>query len=102
VGSESSTGTNRDGKAFTSVRTSADTTTGLVTPAATTGPTYPTAGRVVRSMAVSMKLDGATTTHSRREVITYNGTATAQVTITENGTTKTCTMALPRGRPSCG
>jgi hypothetical protein len=53
-------------------------------------------------MAVSMTVDGATTTRSRREVLTYNGTATAQVTITENGTTKTCTMALPRGRPSCG
>ena len=102
VGSENSTGTNRDGKAFTSVRSSADTTTGLVIPVPATGPTYPTAGRVVRSMAVSMTVDGATTTRNRREVITYNGTATAQVTITENGTTKTCTMALPRGRPSCG
>jgi hypothetical protein len=61
VGSENSTGTNRDGKAFTSVRSSADTTTGLVIPVPATGPTYPTAGRVVRSMAVSMTVDGATT-----------------------------------------
>lgn len=102
-GSESSRGTNREGKAFTSVRTSADTTTGLVTPTTVpNGAAYPTAGRVVRAMTVSMTVDGATTNKTRREVITYDGSATAKVTITEDGTTKTCTIALPRGRPNCG
>jgi hypothetical protein len=34
-------------------------------------------------------------------VITFNGTSTASITITENGSTKTCTLPLPHGRPSC-
>jgi len=101
-GSENSRGTNREGKAFTSVRTSADTTTGLVIPTGANGQTYPSAGRVVRAMTVVMTVDGTTTTKARREVITYDGSATAKVTITEDGTTRTCTMALPRGRPNCG
>jgi hypothetical protein len=101
-GSENSSGTNRDGKAFTSVRTSADTTTGLVIPTAASGPSYPSAGRVVRAMVVTMTVDGSTTTRNRREVVTYDGSATAKVTITEDGTTKNCTMPLPRGRPTCG
>ena len=38
---------------------------------------------------------------SRREVITYDGSATAKVEITENGTTRNCTRPLPRGQLSC-
>jgi hypothetical protein len=38
---------------------------------------------------------------SRREVITYNGTSTATIVITENGATKTCQLPLPHGRPNC-
>jgi len=38
---------------------------------------------------------------SRREVITYDGSATAKVEITENGTTRNCTRPLPRGPLSC-
>lgn len=54
-------------------------------------------------MSVQTTIDGGTpTTNNRREVITYDGSATAKVIITENGTTKNCTIALPRGRPSCG
>jgi hypothetical protein len=34
-------------------------------------------------------------------VVTYDGTATAKVVITRDGTTRNCTVALPRGRPSC-
>jgi hypothetical protein len=34
-------------------------------------------------------------------VLTYNGSTTATLVITENGTTKTCSITLPRGRPSC-
>lgn len=104
-GSESSSGTNREGQAFTAVRVSADTTTNLVVPVSTssTTPTYPTSGKVVRYMKVTSTVAGsAATTRERREVIEYDGSATAKVTITEDGTTKSCTMALPRGRPSCG
>ena len=35
------------------------------------------------------------------EVVTFDGTATAKVSITENGTTRSCTQALPRGRLVC-
>jgi hypothetical protein len=103
-GAETATGTNRDGQRFTAVRTSNDTTTGLVVPVSTgSTPSYPTAGRVVRVMSVQTTLDGGTpSTNSRSEVITYDGSATAKLVITENGTTRNCTIALPRGRPSCG
>jgi hypothetical protein len=64
--------------------------------------TYPIAGKVVRVMTITTTVDGATpVTRSRREEITYDGTAIAKVTITHDGTTKNCTMALPRGRPVC-
>jgi hypothetical protein len=38
---------------------------------------------------------------SRREVITFDGSTTAKVVITKNGTTKNCTMPLPFGRLDC-
>jgi hypothetical protein len=107
AGSENSSGTNRDGVKFTSVRTSGDTTVGLVVPrptstTASTTPSYPTAGVVTRAMKVVMTLEGAAaTTSTRREVVTYDGTATAKVTITQDGTTKSCTMPLPRGKLVC-
>ena len=100
-GNETATGTNRDGKTFSSVRTAADTTTGLVIPVSATAQTYPTAGTVIRRMKVIMTIDGSSSTKERREVLTYNGTATAKLQITDNGTTKNCTVALPRGRPNC-
>ncbi len=100
-GNETATGTNRDGKTFSSVRTAADTTTGLVIPVSATVQTYPTAGTVIRRMKVIMTIDGSSSTKERREVLTYNGTATAKLQITDNGTTKNCTVALPRGRPNC-
>ena len=100
-GSETATGTNRDGKTFSSVRTSADTTTGLVIPVSATAQTYPTAGTVTRRMKVIMTISGTSSTKERREVLTYDGTSTAKLQITDNGTTKNCTVALPRGRPKC-
>lgn len=100
-GSETARGTNREGKTFSSVRTSSDVTSGLVIPVSATSQTYPTAGTVTRTMKVVMTIDGTSSTKERREVITYDGTATAKLAITENGTTKNCTVALPRGRPSC-
>ncbi|MCA0374814.1 MAG: hypothetical protein LCH84_04045 [Gemmatimonadetes bacterium] len=101
-GTESITGTNRDGEAFTSQRVAGDTTTGLVIPVSSTTQTYPTAGTVVRSMSVTTTVAGATpTVRTRREVLTYDGSATAKLVLTVDGVTKNCTVALPRGRPSC-
>jgi len=104
-GTENSSGTNRDGQAFTSVRLSADTTTNLVVPVSTSGsaPAFPKSGKVVRYMKVTSTVAGSTaTTRERREVIEYDGSATAKVTITHDGTTKNCTISLPGGRPNCG
>ena len=104
-GTENSSGTNRDGQAFTSVRLSADTTTNLVVPVSTSGsaPAFPKSGKVIRYMKVTSTVAGSTaTTRERREVIEYDGSATAKVTITHDGTTKNCTISLPGGRPNCG
>ena len=100
AGTETTTGKVAEG-AFTSTRIVGDTTTGVIIPLTAGRPTYPTAGTVVRHMKVTMTVAGATTTKERREVVTYNGTATATLTITQDGTTKTCTLPLPHGKPSC-
>ncbi len=99
---ESSTGTSNQG-AFTASRTAGDTVTGLVLPAPTKGtPTYPSAGKVIRSMAATVAITGQSPANSsRREVITYNGTSTATVVITQDGTTQNCTLPLPFGRLTC-
>jgi hypothetical protein len=34
-------------------------------------------------------------------VLTYDGSATATLVITRNGTTQNCTIVLPHGRPRC-
>jgi hypothetical protein len=104
-GTESTTGTSSRG-AFTATRTVGDTTTGVVIAvrtAADSGRPYPTAGTVIRAMQATLTYAGQTpTTVSRREVVTYNGTATANVVITENGTTRTCTRPLTgRGGLTC-
>jgi hypothetical protein len=103
TGTESTSGINRDDVQFTSVRVSGDTTQGLVIPITATGRSYPTAGTVRREMKVTVTLaGGAPTVTTRREVVTYNGTATATVVITTNGTVRRCTLPLPRGRLVCG
>ena len=101
-GTETSAGLNREGLRFTSVRVSGDTTQGLVIPVSNPGQGYPRAGSVRRDMKVTITLaGGAPATSTRREVITYNGSTTATVVITTNGTSKTCTLPLPRGRMVC-
>ena len=103
AGTESTTGTSTRGS-FTASRTVGDTTTGLVIPVATSTTTrpYPTAGTTIRSIQASLQYTGeGAVTLTRREVVTYDGSATAQVVITENGTTKNCTKPLPRGPLSC-
>ena len=89
---------------FTAVRLAGDTTSNVVIPAASTTNShpYPTAGTVTRSMQVTFTRDGESPVVStRREVITYDGSATARIVITHDGTTKNCTVPLPRGRMTC-
>jgi len=100
-GSETTNGTDHTG-AFVAIRTAADTTTGIVVPVSDTGRTYPIAGTIVRTMTASITRAGAAAqTSSHREVITYNGSATANLVITQDGVTRTCTLPLPFGRPTC-
>jgi hypothetical protein len=104
-GTETTTGTSQQG-AFTSKRVTSDAVTGLVIPyrpqTATSWFPYPTAGSISRSMSATVQITGQSpTTSTRSEVITYDGTATAKVVITQNGKTQNCTLPLPFGRLSC-
>jgi hypothetical protein len=101
LGTEQTHGTGPQGS-FTASRMVADTTKGLVIPLQDGRATFPTAGRVVRVIQVTMTPAGKSAISSTRsEVITYNGSSTATVVITKDGTTKTCTMPLPRGKLVC-
>jgi hypothetical protein len=101
-GEESTSGKTDSGVVFTATRLVGDTTSALVIPVVSGKPTYPTSGKVVRQMKATVTLAGGTpTTKERREVITYDGSATATLVITTDGTTKTCKLPLPRGMPSC-
>jgi hypothetical protein len=100
-GEEATTGTSSRGS-FTATRVVADTTRGLVVPVQTDSRAYPTTGTVIRAMRATLTYAGQTpVTVERREVVTYDGSATSQVVITENGATRTCTRPLPRGPLSC-
>ena len=101
AGQESTTGTSSRGS-FTATRTVGDTTSGLVVPVVTGSTSYPTAGTVIRSIQATLKYTNEDAVSlARREVVTYDGSAIAKVTITDNGTTKSCTRALPRGALTC-
>lgn len=100
---ESTTGTSHEG-AFTSKRVTGDTVRGIVIPVSSTTNhfPYPTAGSVTRSMSATVQITGqSATSSSRREVITYDGSATAKVVITQDGVTQNCTLPLPHGRLTC-
>jgi hypothetical protein len=101
AGTESTTGT-RDTVSFTALRSAGDTVTGLVIPIQNDHPTFPTAGTIIRSMTATVTVGSKTpSTSSRREVITFDGSATAKVVITHDGVTKNCTKPLPHGRLTC-
>lgn len=101
AGSEVTTGKDATGS-YTASRSIGDTTTNLVVPSAPGKSGYPTAGTVVRAMSATVTYVGkAAATSSRREVITYDGTATAKLTVTKDGVTTKCTVPLPHGRPVC-
>jgi hypothetical protein len=104
AGSENTKGTSSQG-AFTAQRTAGDTITGVVIPVgadALAHPPYPSAGTIIRSMKVTVTVSGQSpATSTRREVITYDGSATAKVVITHDGTTQNCTLPLPFGHLTC-
>jgi hypothetical protein len=103
AGTETTTGTSTQG-AFTSKRVTGDTVKGIVIPVPTTTNffPYPTAGSITRAMSATVQITGQSpATSTRREVITYDGSATAKVTITQDGVTQNCTLPLPHGRLSC-
>jgi hypothetical protein len=102
AGTESTTGTDSAGVAFTAVRVAGDTASGVVIPVVNGKATYPTAGTIVRSMEATVTLSGQTPTKStRREVITFDGTSTAQISVTQDGVTKTGTLSLLQGGLDC-
>lgn len=101
-GQESTAGKTDSAVAFTATRLVGDTTSGVVIPIVSGKPTYPTAGTVIRQMTATVTLAGGSpTTKTRREVLTYDGSATATLVITTGGTTKTCKLPLPHGAPTC-
>lgn len=101
-GTENTTGTMDDGTSFTAARAAGDTVTGLIIPLQDGHPTFPTAGTIVRAMSATVTQSGKSpVTSSRREVITFDGSNTAKVVITKNGTTKNCTLPLPFGHLQC-
>lgn len=101
-GTEDATGKTADSTSFTSSRVVADTVKGLVVPIQDNHPTFPTAGTITRIMQATLTLGtNAPVTKSRTEVITYDGSDTAKVVITKDGTTKNCKMPLPFGKLIC-
>jgi hypothetical protein len=101
-GTETTTGTNEKGDKFTTARVLGDTTSGLTIPVASGKPTYPSLGSVARGMEVTATIGTqAPAKSTRHELVTYDGTTTAKVVITHDGTTKNCTLPLPRGKLTC-
>lgn len=101
-GTESTSGSTEDGTKFTATRLVADTVKGLVIPLQDNHPTFPTAGTITRIMQATLTLGtNAPVSRSRTEVVTFDGSSTAKVVITKNGTTKNCTLPLPFGRLKC-
>ncbi len=101
AGTDETSGT-KDTVSFTASRAAGDTITGLVIPIQNDHPTFPTAGTIIRSMTATVTVGSKTpSTSSRREVITFDGSATAKVVITHDGVTKNCTKPLPHGRLTC-
>lgn len=103
AGRESTVGRDTAG-AYTLLRVGGDTIDGVVIPVRndSMGASYPSSGKVIRSMAATLTRGDVVRSITRREVLTFNGTATATLVITQNGVTKTCTVSLAqRARPNC-
>jgi hypothetical protein len=101
AGTEMTTGTDSVGT-FNAVRTVGDTIQNVIVPASSSDSTYPSAGTIIRSMRVSVTDQGQTpTTTRRREVVTFDGSSTAAVEVTEDGVTRSCSLVLPHGQLTC-
>lgn len=102
AGTETTTGSDSTG-AFVAVRTVGDTINDVTVPVPSDSVRpLPSSGSIVRAMSVTVTYAGQPpVTSTRREVITFNGTATATVVITKDGVTRNCTLSLPYGRLSC-
>ena len=100
-GTETTTGTDTVG-AYVASRVVGDTVSGLKVPVAEGRATYPVAGSVIRALTATVTYTGKpSVSRTRREVVTYDGSATATLVITRNGTTKTCKLPLSHGKPVC-
>lgn len=64
---------------------------------------WPSSGTIIRSHSGTRSLEGSSEKKSisRREVMTFNGTALVQVTITVNGESRTCTRDLRKKDHNC-
>ena len=101
AGTETTTGTSDRGP-YTATRVQGDTTRALLIPVQRGAPSYPVGGTVIREMRVTLTYQGKQpATSTRREVVTYDGSSTARLEVTQDGKTKACTVALPYGRPVC-
>jgi hypothetical protein len=85
-----------DSVSFSATRDANDTTSNLVIPIVEGRPTIPSSGTVIRNMTVTITKNGGTPrTRSRREEITFDGSNTVKVIITQDGVTKNCTLTIP-------
>jgi hypothetical protein len=101
AGTETTTGIDSVGT-FNAARVVGDTIQNVIVPASSSESTYPSAGTIIRSMRVSVTYQGQTpSTTSRREVVTFDGSSTAAVEVTEDGVTRSCSLALPHGQLTC-
>ena len=100
------TNTASDGTTVAITSTEDDTTTNLVVPVTNRNSgnpqVFPLSGSRTHSdtTVITGGPKAATTTVARTE--TYDGTGTAQVTITQNGVTRTCTVDLTTKTNTCG
>jgi hypothetical protein len=101
AGTETIMGTDSVGS-FNAARIVGDTIQNVIVPASSSDSTYPSAGTIIRSMRVSATYEGrAPTNTSRREVVTFDGSSTAAVEVTEDGVSRSCILALPHGKLTC-
>ena len=52
-------------------------------------------------MSATVNIQSATLVTTRKETITYDGSATAKVVIVKDGVTQNCTLPLPHGALTC-
>lgn len=92
-----------DGKTSHAVTNSTDKTVNLVLPVPGGRGVYPKSGTVSHERTVTLTRAGGTpVTHTVKEVTTFDGSATVQVTVTRDGQTRSCTRNLETRQGTCG